>query len=72
MQGVDEFFLSFVFIIRWVLVQESNLKKYKILKFIKISDGIKFLNQMFIFQELYFFSIKNSKVGQMICCNLQE
>ena len=53
MQGVDEFFIIWV-IISWVLVQESNFKKYKILKFIKISDGIKFLNQMFIFQELYF------------------
>ena len=56
----------------WVLVHESNLKKYKILKFIKISDGIKFLDQMFIFQELYFFQYKNSKVSQIIYCNLQE
>ena len=67
-------FLSFGFIIPWVLVQESNLIKYKILKFINISDGIKFLNQMIIFQELDFFQYKkkNFEVGQIICCNLQE
>ena len=67
-------FLSFEFIIPWVLVQESNLIKYKILKFINISDGIKFLNQMIIFQELDFFQYKkkNFEVGQIICCNLQE
>ena len=61
MQGVDEIFIIW-FIMQWILVQESNLKKYKILKFIKISDGITFLNQINIFQELYFFSIKILKL----------
>ena len=60
-QGVDEIFIIW-FIMQWILVQESNLKKYKILKFIKISDGITFLNQINIFQELYFFSIKILKL----------
>ena len=59
-------FLSFGFIMPWVMAQESNFTKYKISKFIKICDGIKFLNQMFIFQELYFFTIKNSQVGQKL------
>ena len=63
-------FLSFGFIMSWVI---ANFNKYKILKFmyIKISDEIKFLNRIY-FSRIYFFSIKNFKVGQTICCNLQE
>ena len=65
-------FLSSGFIMSWVTAQESSFNKLHFLMFIKISDGIKFLNQINICQEIYFFSVKNSKVGQIICCNLQE
>ena len=50
----------------WVLAQESNFNKYKILKFIKISDGIKFLNQMFIFQDFLFFQFQKFQSWSML------